>query len=53
MGTNVWSENLKGRDHSEDIDTDGRIMHCILRKWDWKDWTGFVRFMIGTGGGLL
>jgi hypothetical protein len=23
---NFWSENLKGRDHSEDVDVDGRII---------------------------
>jgi len=26
MHTKVWSENLKGRDHSEDVGVDGRIM---------------------------
>jgi hypothetical protein len=31
--TNFWLENLKGRDHSEDIDIDGRvILRWILRK---------------------
>jgi hypothetical protein len=23
---NFWSENLKGRDHSEDLDVEGRII---------------------------
>jgi hypothetical protein len=28
-----WSENLKGRDHSEDLDVDGTIiLEWILRK---------------------
>jgi len=26
MYTKVWSENIKGRDHSEDICVDGRII---------------------------
>jgi hypothetical protein len=26
MHTKVWSENLKGRDHSEDLDIDRRIV---------------------------
>jgi hypothetical protein len=29
----IWSENIKGRDHMEDIDMDGRIMlKWIFRK---------------------
>jgi hypothetical protein len=29
----IWSENLKGRDHLEDIGIDGRIiLEYILRK---------------------
>jgi hypothetical protein len=31
--TKFLSENLKGRDHSEDLGTDGKIiLECILRK---------------------
>jgi hypothetical protein len=26
MHTKFWSENLKGRDHSEDIDVDGSMI---------------------------
>jgi hypothetical protein len=26
-------EKLKGKDHSEDLDTDGRILKWILEKW--------------------
>jgi hypothetical protein len=26
MRTKFWSENLKGRDHSEDLRVDGRII---------------------------
>jgi hypothetical protein len=30
--TIFWSENLKGRDHSEDLDVDGRILEWVFRK---------------------
>jgi len=29
MYTKFWSESLKGRDHSEDLGTDGRIVKWI------------------------
>jgi hypothetical protein len=33
MNTKLWSENLKGRDHSEDLGVDGRIIfECLLEK---------------------
>jgi hypothetical protein len=33
MHSCVWSENLKGRDHSEDIDLHGGlILKCIFRE---------------------
>jgi len=35
MHSKFWSENLKGRDHSEDLGVDGRILlECILGKQD-------------------
>jgi hypothetical protein len=34
MNTKFWSENLKGRDHSEDTGVDGRkILERILGKY--------------------
>jgi len=30
MHTRFWSENLKGRDHSEDLGTDRKIIEQIL-----------------------
>jgi hypothetical protein len=30
MHKRFWQENLKGRDHSEDIDVDGKI----ISKWN-------------------
>jgi len=33
----LWSENLKGRDHSEDLGVDGRIiLEWILRETEWE-----------------
>jgi hypothetical protein len=33
MPTKLWSENLKGRDHSEDLGVDGKLLlDCILGK---------------------
>jgi len=53
MHTVLWLENLKGRDHSEDLGVDGRkILERILGKlgggFDW-----FIWLVIGTNGGLL
>jgi hypothetical protein len=45
MHTIFWLENLKGRDHSQDLGRDGKIiLEWILRKWigwegmDWIHW---------------
>jgi hypothetical protein len=36
-------ENLKGRDYSEDLGIDGRIiLECILGKEGRKVWTGYI-----------
>jgi hypothetical protein len=36
-------ENLKGRDHSEDIGVDGKIiLQSILGKYGAKTWTGCI-----------
>jgi hypothetical protein len=29
------------------------ILKCILERYDWVVWTGFIWLRIGTGGGLL
>jgi hypothetical protein len=49
MHTKFLSENLKGRDHAEDVGIDGRIMldECG------KVWIGFIWLRIGTNGRLL
>jgi hypothetical protein len=47
-------ENLKGRDHSEDLGVDGRIaLTLILGKLGVKVWTRFIWLRIWTSGGLL
>jgi hypothetical protein len=54
MRTIYWLERLKGRDHFEDLDTDGRIIsEGILGKRGEKVWTGCMWLRIWTSGGLL
>jgi hypothetical protein len=54
MHTIYWLENLKGRDHSEDLGIDGKIiLEWILGKQGGEVWTGFIWLRIGTSGGLL
>jgi hypothetical protein len=48
------SENPKGRDHSEDLDVDGKIiLEWILGKQSGKLWNGCIWLRIGTSSGLL
>jgi hypothetical protein len=50
----IWSENLKGRDHSEELDVGGRlILEWFLEKQGGKGWTGFIWLRIGTSGRLM
>jgi hypothetical protein len=45
---------VKGRDHSEDLGVDGKIvLELILRKCGRKVWSGFIWLRIGTNDGLL
>jgi len=46
-------ENLKGRDHSEDLDIDGKILKWMLGKWCEKVWAGYIWLSITTSGGIL
>jgi hypothetical protein len=49
FGTKFCSENWKGRDHSENPDTDGVIiLERILRKYGGKVWTEYMWLRIGT-----
>jgi hypothetical protein len=43
MRTKFWSENLKGRDHLEDLGVDDTtILKWILEKSGGKMWIGFI-----------
>jgi hypothetical protein len=54
MQTRFWSEDLNGRDYSEDPGIDGRIiLEWILGKLDRKVWTGFIWLRIETSDELL
>jgi hypothetical protein len=54
MLTKFWFENLKGRDHSEDLDIDERmISEWILGKLCGKVWPGHIWLSVGTIGKLL
>jgi hypothetical protein len=51
MRTQVWSENLRGKEQSKDLDVDvGDNVKMYLRK---IGWTGFILFRLGTSSGLL
>jgi hypothetical protein len=50
----IWSENMKEREHLQEVGLDGRIIsEWILKKQDEMVWSGFIRLRIGTSGGLL
>jgi hypothetical protein len=48
------SENVKGREHLEDLGVNGRkIFKSTLKVWDGNLGTGFVWLRIGINSGLL
>jgi hypothetical protein len=55
MATKFLSGNLNGRDHLEDLGTDGkiRVVQWILGKEGGKVWTGFIWLRIWNSGRLL
>jgi hypothetical protein len=54
MYTKFWLESLKGRDRSEDLHVDGRIiLKLIFRKSGERVWIGLIWIRIETDGGLL
>jgi len=54
MYKKFWSENLKGRDHAEDLGVDGRIiLEWILGKYGGRVWTGLIWLRIGASDRLL
>jgi len=58
MHTKLWLDNLKGRDHLEQLGIDGGMMMMMmmmmtewsLEKQGGKAWTGFIWLRIGTSG---
>jgi hypothetical protein len=54
MHRGFWYENLKERDHLEDLILYGRVMlKWLLKKKNERMCTGLVCLRVGTGGGLL
>jgi len=54
MHTIIWSQNLKGRDHVEDLGVDGKIiLERILWKYCEKTWTECIWLRTGSNGDLL
>jgi hypothetical protein len=53
MHTKFWLENLHGRDHSECLGTDRKILEGILGTEGVKVWTGCIWLRRGTNGGIM
>jgi hypothetical protein len=50
----VLLQNLKGRDHLEDLGVDGKTtLQWILEEQDRKVWNGFIYLRKGSSGRLL
>ena len=52
MHTEVWYGDHMGRDHSEDLCLDGRIiLKLIFKDLNGDAWTGLLWLRTGTGAG--
>jgi hypothetical protein len=51
--TKFWSENLRRRIHWNTLSRRENTIKMDLKVTVWEMWTGFIRFRIATGCGLL
>jgi hypothetical protein len=52
--TGFWWEDLRERNHLEDLSVDGRkILKWVFKKWDREAWAGLIWLSTRTGGMLL
>jgi hypothetical protein len=52
-GYKILIGNLKGRDLSGDLGTDGRILEWVLGKYGGNVWIGCIWLRRGPSGGFL
>ena len=51
--TGFWWEDLRQREHLEDLDVDGRIiLKRVIKKWDGESMTGLIWLTGTVCGGL-
>jgi hypothetical protein len=53
MNTVFWLENMKERDHSEDMGIDGVYFRIDLKEIGWESVDGYIWLRAGTSVGLL
>jgi hypothetical protein len=44
MCSKFWFERLRGRDHSEDLGIDGKMIKWPSEEQGWSVWIGFIWF---------
>jgi hypothetical protein len=49
----IWYQDLKKKDHLEDLRGGGRVILKLIKKGDGEEWTGLLWHRIGTCGGRL
>jgi hypothetical protein len=54
MHTKFWLANMKGKYHSKDLGTDGKVtLEGILEKMGGNMWIGCIWLRVGTNGVIL
>jgi len=51
--TRFWLGDLRERGRLEDLGLGGRILKCIVQKWDEELWAGLIWLRIGKGFSCL